>query len=357
MARLRLACLLIALLACSPSEQLPSLLVQGDGLVATDGEGTVIELLAADSETAVSQASWAPDATYAVWTEVGTESARIAMGNADSQRRIDGDTIPFFYGFSPDAKTLAYLGNDPAGRGVALGLLDINSGGARLVAAGQPFYFDWSPDSSRMVVHANQADTYLLSVDGDIQTIDVAAGTYQAPAFLDDERLLVVEGGSLVALEIATGDREALAEVETFSQFTAAAGRIAYTANAQFAPGPLFVIDDGNRVEITDEPVIVFEWSPDGTKLSYMALRREGLLPGIWNGEQSVTFPPVLPSTVFLQNYLPFWDQYSRFHTLWRADSSGFYFPRDNGEIIFFPVGGGESTVVAEGNMALPAPG
>lgn len=351
---------MLALSACSPAAKLPPLLVQGDGLRAIDQDGAQVELLASDAASVASQPTWAPDSTFAVWTEFDAAEnvALIAMGNGETQRRINGNTFPFFYGFSPDGKTLAYLGNDPGGGGVALGLLDVASGATRLVATGQPFFFDWAADSSQLLVHANQADTYLLAVAGELQDLDVAPGVYQAPAFLDDGRLLFVESGSLVALDQGSEDRAVLAGVGAFSEFSVAGDRIAFTANPQMAPGPLAVtsISTGDQEQITDLPVIAFEWSPDNELLYYLALEPEGLLPGIWNGEESFEFEPALPSTVFLQSYLPFWGQYSRFHTLWRADSSGFYFPRDNGEIAFYPAEGGEVTVVAEGAMALPAP-
>ena len=230
------------------------------------------------------------------------------------------------------------------------------AGSVRLVDAGQPYYFDWAPDSSRLLIHANQSDTYLLTIEGDKEPIDVAPGVYQAPAFLENGRVLVVENASLASIDPATADREVIAEVETFSQFTATGDRVAFTANSEYAPGPLSVVADGQQMRLTEDPVIAFEWSPDGNLLYYLALTPEGLLPAIWDGEDSVTFPTVFPSTVFLQNYLPFWDQYSRFHTLWRSDSTGFYFPTDGSEIAFYPVDGSEVSVVAEGSMAFPAP-
>jgi TolB protein len=347
--------------ACSQVEKLPSLLVQGGGLFALGEDGTRVELLAADTNNVVSQPNWAPDSTFAVWTEFDpTENvARIAMGNGDSQRRIDGGTIPFFYGFSPDGKTIAYLGNDPAGGGVALGLLDVASGAARLIDSGQPYYFDWAADSAHLLVHANQADTYFIDLEGEKDDLDIAPGVYQAPTFLSEASMLAVENGSLVAIDIDSGDRLVVADVGAFSQFSVAGEQIAFTASDQFAPGPLSAITvEGNeRTLISGELVIAFEWSPDGEFLYYLELSADGLVPGIWNGAESRLFAPILPTAVFLQNYLPFWDQYTRFHTLWAADSSGFYFPRGDDEIAFYPVDEGEPRVVAQGVVAFPAPG
>ncbi|MBA3361287.1 MAG: PD40 domain-containing protein [Acidimicrobiia bacterium] len=359
--RLLTSLVLAGLVACSQSAKLPPLLVQAEGLLAVDQDGGQVELLSGEAGPVASQPSWAPDSTFAVWTEFdATENvARIAMGNGESQRRVDGSTIPFFYGFSPDGKTLAYLGNDPAGGGVALGLLDVASSTPRLVDVGQPFYFDWSADSTQLLVHANQSDTYLLDLDGGSQPLDIAPGVYQAPLFLDDGRVLVVENRSLVAVDHGSEDREVIADIGGFSLFTAAGDRVAFTSNDAYAAGPLAVstVGDDNQTLITDQPVIAFEWSPNGELLYYLSLSPDGLIPAIWDGNDSVEFEVTLPSTVYLQSYLPFWDQYSRFHTLWKADSSGFFLPRAGDEIALYSVGGEEATVVAEGAMALSAPG
>jgi TolB protein len=281
------------------------------------------------------------------------------MGNGESERRIDASTYPFFYAFSPDGKTLAYLGNDPAGGGVALGLVNIASESARLIDSGQPFYFDWAADSAHLLVHSNQADTYLIDLEGQKRPLDVAPGAYQAPAFLADGRVLVVENDSLVSLDADSNERSVIARVGAFSQFAVSGERVAFTSSEQLSPGPLSVAssEGGEPVSISDELVIAFEWSPNGELLYYFELSAEGLLPRIWTGADSVAFGPALPSSVFLQNYLPFWDQYVRFHTLWESDSSGFYLPRAPDEIAFYPVEGGEPQVVARGVIAFPSPG
>ena len=48
------------------------------------------------------------------------------------------------------------------------------------------------------------------------------------------------------------------------------------------------------------------------------------LTPRVWDGEDTVVFPSFLPSRVWLVQYLPFWDQYSRSLTLWSPAGDAF---------------------------------
>jgi hypothetical protein len=354
-----------ALLSCSEVPPLPSLLVLSQGVSAIDDAGGSSVLLDPADGAVPSQPTWAPDGTFAVWTEIASDgsSAAIAMGNESSQRRIEGGTIPFFYGFSPNGDSLAYLGNDPNGGGVALGLLNVAAGTARLVDSGQPYYLDWSPDGSQLAVHANQSDIYLLDTEGTRTDLEVQLGLFQAPAFVADDRLLIIDGNSLALLDITSGDSLALAQVEEFGLFVPSpdGARVAFVDNSEAAPGSLSVVSitGGDARQIENEPVVMFDWSPDGSKLLYLTLAEDGLTPLVWTEQQTIRGERFLPTRTFFQAYLPFWDQYSRFLSLWRADGSGFVLPRTTGdaaEIAFYPVDGSASRVLAQGEMAVPAP-
>ena len=361
----RASILLVVALACATPAPLPPLLVVNTGVSAVDDDGKSLVLLDPANGAVPSQPTWAPDGTFAVWTEIAADgaSASIAMGNEESQRRIDGGTVPFFYGFSPTGESLAYLGNDPEGGGVALGLLDIAAGTARLLDSGQPYYLDWSPDGSRLAVHANQSDLYLLDDEGTRTELDVDPGLFQAPAFLTDDRLLIVDGDSLAVLDLDSLEVDPIARVSMFSAFAPSpdGARVAFIDNDQASPGALSVvsIENGQTVRIEEDPVVLFDWSPDGSQLLYLTLTAEGLAPFVWTDTQVTGGEVFLPTRTFFQSYLPFWDQYSRFLTMWRADGSGFILPRTNGEeaeIAFYPSDGTDSRVLAQGEMAVPAP-
>ena len=88
-------------------------------------------------------------------------------------------------------------------------------------------------------------------------------------------------------------------------------------------------------------------------------MTEDGLTPGIWSDGEAKKLEPIIPTRAFLNGYLPFWDQYSRSMTMWRADSSGFLLPRAEGArnlIAFYPSDGGPSEDVTTGQMAVPAP-
>ena len=245
-----LAILLVS--ACSESNPLPPLLVVDRGVEAMNEAGEATILLDPNSGAFPSQATWSPDGTFAIWTEVAADgsSGMIAMGNAESQRRIDGGTIPFFYAFSPDGETIAYLGNDPDGGGVALGMLSVATGSGRLLDSGSPYYLDWAPDSSGLVVHANQSDLYLLTIDGERTDLASSTDRYQAPAYLPGGDLLIARDGELIVLETVSGESRVVTGLSGFSAFSPSpdGGQVAFIDNPEPAPGFLRVISiDGWR--------------------------------------------------------------------------------------------------------------
>ena len=96
----RLLMLMVGVLAsCTSAPALPPLLVVTDDYAVTtiSPEGETVELVEADPDRVVSQATWAPDGRLAVWTEVDRAAgvSNIAMGDSQGQRRIDGGTFPF----------------------------------------------------------------------------------------------------------------------------------------------------------------------------------------------------------------------------------------------------------------------
>lgn len=365
-ARLRWLTLVGLLAACSQATPLPPLLVVDRGVEAIDSEGGRTVLLDPESGAIPSQATWAPDGTFAVWTEISADGSNgmIAMGNAASQRRIDGGTVPFFYDFSPDGKTVAYLGNDPEGAGVALGMLNVASGSGRLIDSGQPYFLDWSPDSDRLIVHANLTELYLLTPDGERTDLESGEGVFQAPAFLPTGEVLVPRDGNLITIDLDSGATRTVTSVASFAAFAPSPDgeQVALIENESPAPGLLQVValNGGEAQTLDSDPVIFFDWSPDGENLAFLTITNVGLSPGIWDGQVVKKLDPFLPTRTFFNSYLPFWDQYSRSMTMWRADSSGFVLPRtgenETAEIVFFPRDGSASEVLTRGEMAVPAP-
>jgi len=361
------------LASCSSSPTLPPLLVvtQDHAVNAISPEGETVELVGADPNRLVSQATWAPDGRLVVWTEVdtGTGQAAIAMGDSQGQRRIDGGTTPFFYAWSPEGTHVAYLGNSPDGTGVAMGLVDVAAGTARLVDAGAPYYLDWDPDGSRMAVHVDTTFLGFVDLEGTRTPLATKPGLFQAPQFLDDGRLLVATGGDSqgVALSEESGEPLLIAPTTGGTFFAASPDGtlLAYTDTAD-APvlGSLAVmpIEGGDPQTVSAGPVVAFEWSPSGQKLLFMTVNEAetALIPQVWDAGASEAYKELLPTQEMISQYLPFWDQYSRVLTLWAPDGASFVLPVDGesgGSIVIYDVDSGDTTRVSGGRFASWAPG
>src|SRR5690606_14854531 len=107
-------------------------------------------------------------------------------------RQIDVPTLPFYYAFSVDGSTVAALGNDPAGRGVALLLMDLATDSAELVEVGQPYFVDWAPDGEALAVHIGSDVLGLVDGNGERTDLAVSPGLFSAPAWTEDGRIVAV---------------------------------------------------------------------------------------------------------------------------------------------------------------------
>lgn len=372
------------LVSCTASPALPPLLVvtNDNAVTAISPEGETVELVAADPNRLVSQATWGPDGRLAVWTEVDIAAgdAMIAMGDSEGQRRIDGGTAPFFYSWSPEGTHVAYLGNSPDGAGVAMGLVDVSAGTARLVDSGAPYYLDWAPDGSRLAVHVDSTFLGFVDLEGTRTPLATVPGLFQAPQFLDDGRLLVATGGDSqgVALWEESGEPLLIAPTTGGTFFSASpdGALLAFTDTAD-APilGSLSVMaipsrgegalppDGGGEAQIVSgDSVVAFEWSPSGERLLFMTVNEEGtaLIPQVWEANSVEAYEELLPTGEMISQYLPFWDQYSRVLTLWSPNGDRFVLPVDaenGGSIMVYDVESGDTTRVSGGRFASWAPG
>jgi Tol biopolymer transport system component len=368
------------LASCSPSPSLPPLLVVTDdhAVTAISPDGETVALVEADPNRLVSQATWSPDGRLAVWTEVDTAAGQavIAMGDSQGQRRIDGGTVPFFYAWSPPGDHVAYLGNSPDGAGVAMGLVDVAEGTARLVDRGSPYYLDWAPDGSRLAIHVDTTFVGFVDLDGNRTTLDAEPGRFQAPQFLDDGRLLVATAGDTpgVSLSSAETPQPVVIAPTTGGTFFAASpdGSILAFTDTDDAPilGSLATIKIAGADEpgpadqpetVSEGPVVAFEWSPSGKQLLFLTVNEEGtaLIPQVWEEGSARAYDELVPTQEMIGQYLPFWDQYSRVLTLWAPDGESFVLPvhgEGGGSIVVYDVATGDTKRVHAGRFASWAP-
>ena len=73
--------------------------------------------------------------------------------------------------FAPDSQSLTFLSSDPAAGSLGLYLVSTVPSEPVVIANGQPFYWDWSPDSAELFVHIGGRLT------GSLAFLDLAGGT------------------------------------------------------------------------------------------------------------------------------------------------------------------------------------
>ncbi len=313
------------------------------------------DLVAEQSGLVVVQPTWSPDGSRLVWTEVDHMSeipkpSIVTAGPAGQQvERVSTGVAPFYYSWSPAGDRVAFLSPGPGGQ-IDLGLLESD---VRFLDDGQPYYFAWAPDGQSLLTHTNVDTVALLRIDGTETTLEETEARFQAPQWSADGTRLVFGVGSPPSTggvrtaafqtngqEIVVTDTDGsvlnrvgpFAGVATF-ELSPDGRKIAHSSTLDrntFNFGPLIVTDlDSNQEQtVSKDPVLAYQWSPVGGLLLYLAA--EGGIDhprfrwAVWDGEKSVAYASVTPTASFATSYLPFWDQYSRSHTLWAPDGSAF---------------------------------
>jgi TolB protein len=334
------------------------LLIQGaDGNLFTihpDGSGRVMITNDATSQRQYLQPTWSPSGRQIAWAEVdnrtqpATSALLISQTEGRAPRRFDTPFAPFYIQWSPDETRLAYLSNwlTVNTPNLALRLVDLNDPAAeiRTLVEGQPLYFTWSPQGDRLLAHVSNERLEFRDLEGVGQPLAPTFATFPAPQWSTDGSTLLYALGEANQQQLVLTDVDGAAQQEV-TDYTDAISfslsptndRVAYAITPSgvgaAAFGPLYVTDvDTRRTrELTDTPVLAFFWSPDGSKLAYLALddnsRDLRLRWYVWDGTRSRGYAQAVPTRTFLQAYVAFFDQYARSMTLWSPDSRAFAYP------------------------------
>ena len=328
-----------------------------DRLVVVGNDGEVLTVAPDGSEPVVLseegttgfQPVWSPDATQIAWGSLGGEVAALAVADVASGDVSVAATEnnPFYVSWAPEGDRLGLLRNDSDG--LAFETATVDDGGVTITTqdTGAPYYFAWRPDGERVVSHVGADRFDVLDLDGDITPTGLSPGPFQAPQWIDRGIITFAgnaEGGDVVLMDeegatepIAAADGlvyfAADPEGERLAVFSLSLGGDAESVamvDGVLAPNVLSVIDleDGSLVEVTDQPVAAFQWSPDGERLLIL---QAGSFPGdvqwiVWSDEETIEGPEFAPLSHWVNDYLPFHDQYARSMTLWSPDGESFAF-------------------------------
>ena len=244
---------------------------------------------------------------------------------------------PHYGCWSPDGERLAFVAQTRAG--LALYAWDSDSqDGARQLITGGPMYFSWSPDSQDLFIHSftghylarATAATEPRRFPGDstqYMAPSWSLGGGQVAFFVDGER----GRQRLVVIDLEDYAVKVLTEFPGISAIAwrprhpqIALVRQMIRSTGFYSGVSLIDYPSGDERRLTDDPVLAFFWSPDGSRLAYVtsSIGAEGsirLCVLDADSGESVYLPDFKPSQEQLTQFM-FFDQYSQSMPLWSPD-------------------------------------
>jgi TolB protein len=384
------------------------------GIVANDGSDR--RMLTSDG-VRYQFPAWAPDGRRiaAIGSDGWRGSVRIVedgLGGGEDQPQelySSAERSPFYLYWSPDGQQVSFLANDRGG--IALHLVPADgSQESRVLTRGQPMYWDWTSNSDQLLVHSGgsseNARLGFIDTTGAPVGLQVPApGFFQAPGISASGRYLAfaaIEGRELqVVAQASQGSQRIQVPHQGIAAMTwsPVEDLLAFTSPQVQAPasfGPLRVLDaDTGQVRtLANEVVLAFFWAPDGRSIAYLTLESRSGAPGalrpwvpaptsshgqlvarplqsarearvrlsvvdVATGERRV-LTSFRPTSLFVSQFLPFFDQYALSHRIWSPDSRFLVLPMLEGEsrevITVISAEDGSTTPVADGSMAFWSP-
>lgn len=400
---------------------LPGRLAIGDGpaLTVADPDGTDAAAVDQTAGATVSQPTWSHSGTHLVWSRTTDTAVEVVDRDLATGQDAVTDLLPtpgFYFQWSADDQTVAYLRTDPNQGGVELGLIDPGSPAVR-VGAAAPVFFSWAPTAPVLAAHVAAEQVLVLpsrfALPGatTLQDSSVLApsGVFAAPAWVDDATVLAVSPDGLVTIDAATGatavvaesgsgalrfvlspDRKRVAVAEAGSSEAVSptalrdqgAGPIpiplAQTSPVQGGAGGggggasglrIVELATGAVTEVTPDAPLAFEWAPDSVQLAWLEEGVSAALPrnrwNFWDGRVSTPSVSYQVSETMKNAYLPFFEQYAQSVTGWSPDSTAFAFaghpdggPEGDGVWVqLIGVPGAPPVRVADGDVVTWSPG
>jgi TolB protein len=285
--------------------------------------------------------NWAPGSQeiliHTGFTASEQENSRLAFVPLDSAGEVREVTQSGFFqapGISFDGSYYSFADADPIGNHWLTVWNDLEDQQERLLNYRGVVAMGWSPNKDKLAY--TSPDSPATTFYGPLKLLDIEKG---------DSRLLVSEqilaffwspNGQTIAYLTLAGIEELQEEQEE-------------QANGIIRPGTLMR---------TTNPFAGSAGSQNQEQLQIQPRRRVYLnlvLVEVETGEQSelLTFEP---SDVFLNQFMPFFDQYALSHSLWSPDSRSLIIPMKNEEeepvVVVVPTDGSEPLAIADGDIA-----
>ena len=369
-----------------PQSPLLSTLERKSGLIAyigidgnmfvSDQAGGNLKQLTEDAKLPQSQSDAYLFYQYPTWSQDGNQLAFVRTSGENAQPKsellvadISNDNLsevytsesehPFYLYWSPDDANVSLLTTSVSGQSLILQNIPADGSERTVVDTGSPYYWSWAPDGSTMIVHTGGATgstspqhLAFLSMDTEIieDGLDTTPASFQAPAWSSDGSHILLtrvndQGQKEIILTDGNGTFEKTIgtfEVNTAFAWSPDSTKVAFIAGRQAmnagAIGDLHVVNIETSVEtIKEEDVYAFFWSPDSEKLAYFvpfltnqaaegsqtATQQLGLqlnMLDVKTSESRELF--TYQPTEQFANILPYFDQYHQSATIWSPDNN-----------------------------------
>lgn len=355
--------------------------------------------------------AWSPDGRHVA--AIGSDGLGSGVYVTPDQESTDslqelyrnGRQAPIYLYWSPDSRYVSFLVNDPAGIALYLAPADASQS-SRALATGQPFYWDWNASSDQMFIHTGGLDEdarlAFIDTEGQIVDDDVATpGLFQAPGISSSGDYLAFSAAEGESFQVVVQDIEDGRRLEVSQVGPAALGwspladQLAFISPRSrsmgfFGPLRMAEADSGEVRVLAPDLVFAFFWSPDGRSIAYLTLDTRSRDPGAGLGVPISSAPPDLqpvsrqlqqddgvrlrlwvvdveggqrrllstfrPSALFVNQFLPFFDQYALSHRVWSPNSDAIVMPMVDStgqeRIHVISVADGASRPIVAGSMA-----
>ena len=321
----------------------------------------------------------------------------------------------FYLYWTPDSRSVSFLATEPAELSLRIAPADGSapldgSGPGAIIRRGAPLYFDWE-DADRLLLHVGTGSSSFVGdvgLDGSpvAPAID-GRGDFRAPSASDDGRYLAyVRSTTASSGEIVVAARDGTSQhglpvfgpaafgfgpaADTLASIGAATSGAATTG---FPMGPLRLVDarTGDARTLVEGSVVGFFWAPDGRTIAALRLARPGDqtaqgIPAVTTAARArpvaaATPTPgaevrlafidvatgalrservVQPGVGFVDQILPYFDQYALSHRVWAPDSASIVLPlvdaTGRAQIVVLPADGTDSRTIAHGESAFWSP-
>jgi hypothetical protein len=365
----------------------------GNLLVAT-GAATVTLTSDAAPGRQYLQITPAPDGRQVAYlaSEAGRSRLLVQALDGAPPRTVyeSAERLPFYLYWAPDSRSLAFLASD-----AAMHLYVVPADGsapASEIREGQPSYFDWTADSTRLLLHTGggaprgSIAAHTLA-GGKLEVFADAPGDFQAPAWdaAGSARFVVLSDGTRNRLVRIAGAEQLDLSPRTVDAIVFSPApdrsRLAYVTQGSASRSPIHVVSAGGGDTSDLPPVrpLAFFWSPDGTRIASLVLEPQGVGPSADAGVVLVArsaqsaplrmhwevttladntnqrFAPFVPSEAFL-NLLPYFDQYALSLPLWSPDGTRLIYGTAGG-VASLNISDGATTMLSDGAQGFWVPG